>query len=55
MHALGLVRVELHADVDNVASRRVAERAGYHLEGLSPKKMWHCGAHRDLALYALTG
>ena len=30
---IGAVRVELVVDEENVASRRVADRAGFHLEG----------------------
>jgi RimJ/RimL family protein N-acetyltransferase len=33
--ALGLARVELLADVDNVASQRVAEKAGWWREGVA--------------------
>jgi len=34
MHALKASRVEIHMDELNVASRRVAERAGFKLEGV---------------------
>jgi putative acetyltransferase len=50
--ALALRRVELHAAVENQASRRVAERAGFEQEGI--KRAWRQvrGEPTDFALYA---
>jgi RimJ/RimL family protein N-acetyltransferase len=50
--ALGLQRVELNAEVTNVASRRTAERAGFELEGV--RRAWRNvrGVPTDFALYA---
>lgn len=53
--ALGLPRVELLADVDNVASQRVAEKAGWQREGVAravrpaPRDP---SARRDMVVYA---
>ena len=49
---LGLRRIELNAAVDNVASRRVAEKAGFSLEGV--RRAWQPvhGVPTDFALYA---
>ena len=49
-----LVRLELHIDSQNASSRRVAELAGYNLEGVMVKAKLMHGSHRDIALYALT-
>jgi ribosomal-protein-serine acetyltransferase len=50
---LGLQRIEIHADVDNVRSRRVAERAGFTLASIRPNPQ---SAHhgRDEAVYLRT-
>ena len=50
---LGLVRVELLADVENPASQRVAERAGFVREGVLRRHTVMGGASRDCAMYAL--
>jgi RimJ/RimL family protein N-acetyltransferase len=49
---VGLSRIELHAAVDNVASRAVAERAGFEQEGI--KRSWRSirGVRADFVLYA---
>ena len=49
---LGLRRVELNAAVDNPASRRVAEKAGFELEGV--RRAWRsvAGVPTDFAVYA---
>ena len=48
---LDLDRIELNAEVANTASRRVAERAGFELEGV--RRAWQIvhGAPTDFALY----
>jgi RimJ/RimL family protein N-acetyltransferase len=53
LDALGLVRVELIADVDNPASLRTAERAGFEREGVLRKHTVMGGASRDCAIYGL--
>ena len=50
---LGLRRVQLHADVENVASQRVAERAGYTREGVLRAWLEVNGESRDHVLYSL--
>jgi RimJ/RimL family protein N-acetyltransferase len=51
----GLARVHLRADVENVASRRVAEKAGFRLEGIMRSARWNARLERrvDWAIYAL--
>lgn len=49
---LGLHRVQLHAAVANVASQRVAERAGFTREGVSRSWRPLHGRPADYALYA---
>jgi RimJ/RimL family protein N-acetyltransferase len=48
----GLHRLELYAAVDNAPSRRVAERAGFELEGI--RRAWRVVHHEptDFAAYA---
>lgn len=46
-------RLALMADVGNVASRRVAERAGFHYEGLLRSYVLKGGRRRDQVLYSL--
>ena len=48
----GCVRVELTADVDNTGSRRVAERAGFVLEGIVRQRSVVKGIRIDSALYS---
>jgi ribosomal-protein-alanine N-acetyltransferase len=47
-----LHRVELYVEPDNQASRRVAERAGYLLEGTLRQHQEIGGRRRDMCLYA---
>lgn len=55
----GFHRIELIADVDNVVSRRVAERAGFTLEGVRRASGWYehvpefTGLPRDAVVYSL--
>jgi RimJ/RimL family protein N-acetyltransferase len=50
---LGAVRVELVTDAENAASRRVAERAGFRLEGvLRHDRRAPDGSLRDTCVYA---
>ena len=51
----GLARVQLRSDVENVASRRVAEKAGFKLEGILRSARWNSrlGRRVDWAMYSL--
>jgi RimJ/RimL family protein N-acetyltransferase len=51
----GVERVYLNADVDNTPSRRVAERAGFQLEGVLRSAHWNArlGRRQDWAQYSL--
>jgi RimJ/RimL family protein N-acetyltransferase len=53
LQELGFVRVELFADVENPASQRTAERAGFVREGVLRKHTVMGGASRDCAIYGL--
>jgi RimJ/RimL family protein N-acetyltransferase len=48
-------RLQLRADVENVASRRAAEKAGFQLEGVLRNVYWNArlGRRQDWALYSL--
>jgi RimJ/RimL family protein N-acetyltransferase len=48
----GLARVEALVDVDNPASQRVAEKAGFRREGVLRRHYWHKGRARDMAMYS---
>jgi RimJ/RimL family protein N-acetyltransferase len=48
----GLARVEALVDVDNAASHRVAEKAGFRREGVLRRHYWHKGRARDLVIYS---
>ncbi len=50
--AHGCHRIELLAAVDNIASRRVAERCGFQLEGIARDREYLRGKYRDLAIYS---
>jgi RimJ/RimL family protein N-acetyltransferase len=52
---VGVARLQLRADVENVASRRVAEKAGYTLEGVLRSAHWNARLDRrqDWAMYSL--
>jgi RimJ/RimL family protein N-acetyltransferase len=51
----GAERVQLRADVLNVPSRRVAEKAGFTLEGVLRSAYWNprLGRRQDWAMYSL--
>jgi ribosomal-protein-alanine N-acetyltransferase len=46
-------RLQLHADVENVASQRVAEKAGFRREGVLRAWIEQNGSQRDHVLYSL--
>ncbi len=48
-------RVQLRADIENVASRRVAEKAGFRLEGVLRSAYFNprLGRRQDWAMYSL--
>ncbi|WP_143232527.1 GNAT family N-acetyltransferase [Actinoplanes regularis] len=50
---LGLVRVALQTDTRNVASRRVAESAGFVFEGVLRNASWTRSGRGDLAVFSL--
>ena len=51
---LGVQRVTAFAAADNLASRRVVERAGYRLYGIERLGAWVRDDHVDMALYDVT-
>ena len=55
LEVLGLGRVELLADVDNAASQRVADKAGFVREGVlrQARAAARGGGRRDVVLYSL--
>jgi RimJ/RimL family protein N-acetyltransferase len=50
---LGLIRIEVVALVDNLASRRAAEKAGARFEGIARQRLWTNEQAWDAAVYAL--
>jgi RimJ/RimL family protein N-acetyltransferase len=52
LHELGLHRVELRIDPANAASRRVAERNGYRLEGVLRSVAFKEGRRSDVAVWS---
>jgi RimJ/RimL family protein N-acetyltransferase len=50
---LSVDRIEIHAEPENAASRRVAERAGFTLEGVLRSYLVNKGLRRDAASYSL--
>jgi RimJ/RimL family protein N-acetyltransferase len=46
-------RIEIHAEPDNEASRRVAERVGFTFEGVLRSYIVNKGVRRDAASYSL--
>jgi RimJ/RimL family protein N-acetyltransferase len=51
--AKGIVRVEAHVRVGNVASERVLERVGFEREGVKRRLLRHSGVRVDATLFAL--
>lgn len=51
--ANGILRVEAHVRVGNVASERVLERAGFEREGVKRRLLRHRGVRVDATLFAL--
>ncbi|MBV8480109.1 MAG: GNAT family N-acetyltransferase [Actinobacteria bacterium] len=56
-HALdrGAARVQLRADIENLASRRVAEKVGFRAEGVLRSAHWNArlGRRQDWVMYSL--
>lgn len=50
---LGFARIALQSDVRNVASRRVAESAGFQREGVLRGASWTRSGRADLAVFSL--
>lgn len=50
---LGAERIVLHIAVANPASQGVAERCGYHLEGVIRSEWWKPGVRADTQLWSL--
>jgi RimJ/RimL family protein N-acetyltransferase len=50
---LGAKRLQLHADVDNLPSQRVAEKAGFTREGVQRSWLEIRGERRDMVSYSL--
>lgn len=50
---VGLNRIEIIAELDNLASRRVAETVGAHFEGIGRNRLVAFGRAVDAALYSL--
>jgi RimJ/RimL family protein N-acetyltransferase len=50
-----VARLQLRADVDNVPSRRSAEKAGFQLEGVLRSVYWNArlGRRQNWAMYSL--
>jgi RimJ/RimL family protein N-acetyltransferase len=53
--ARGASRVQLRADIENAASRRVADKAGFRLEGVLRSAHWNArlGRRVDWAMYSV--
>jgi RimJ/RimL family protein N-acetyltransferase len=52
-HSRGVVRVEAHVRLGNIASERVLERAGFEREGVKRRLLRHGGARVDATLFAI--
>jgi RimJ/RimL family protein N-acetyltransferase len=53
LDVLGLQRIEVFADVENCASRRVAEKIGGKFEGIARNRAPIAGVNHDAAVYSL--
>jgi RimJ/RimL family protein N-acetyltransferase len=53
LHQLGLTRLEFLIPLANVASQRVARKAGAHFEGILRSRLLISGTRHDAAMYAL--
>jgi len=53
LHVVGLQRLEILADVDNLVSQRVAEKAGARREGHLRNRLFHHRQVRDGVLFSL--
>jgi RimJ/RimL family protein N-acetyltransferase len=51
---VGLARVQLYVRIDNVASQRAAEKAGFRSEGVLRSYMLLKGGRHDAVIYGLT-
>ncbi len=51
---VGLHRIEIVAALENLPSRRVAEKAGAHFEGVARHRLFLHGERRDAAVYSVT-
>lgn len=51
--SVGLTRVEIHVDVENLRSRAVAERLGFRYEGTLRQAYWVGDRYSDDAVYSL--
>jgi RimJ/RimL family protein N-acetyltransferase len=52
-HELGAVRVEIVTDVENLASQRVAEKAGFQREGILRRRLEVKGRRSDCVMFSL--
>jgi ribosomal-protein-serine acetyltransferase len=50
---VGLERIEILASIENIASQRVAERAGATREGVLRRRLYIHGRSHDAAIYSL--
>lgn len=46
-------RLEVHADDNNIGSRRVAEKSGFTYEGMKRQAVFSRGEYCDLAIYSM--
>lgn len=46
-------RLEVHADMNNTGSRKVAEKCGFTYEGMKRQAVFSRGAYSDLAIYSM--
>jgi RimJ/RimL family protein N-acetyltransferase len=52
-HSRGIVRVEAHVRLGNIASERVLERAGFRREGVKRRLLRHGSTRVDATLFAI--